>query len=97
MKRNEIIKDLQTRDKDWLESCWSVLDEAIKAIEPHLTEVETAFDYDYTCGDDKNILEELVCGQVLEMCCIVTISDVIEVHSWHELRNLIDDEIKKRG
>lgn len=95
MTREEVQTNLNTRDLDWLESRWSVLNEAVKKIEPHLAEIETAFHYDYTVDMD-NPLEEQVCGQVLEMCNIVTTHDTENTMSWGELLELINNEIEKR-
>jgi len=96
MTRDEIQDDVKTRDLDWLESRWSVLNEAIEAIEPHLAEVEAAFDYDYTALDTSESLEQSVCDQVLKLCNVVTTHDTEVTMSWGELLELIDLEIKRR-
>ena len=97
MTRDEIIHVIQSKDDDWLESRWSVLDEAIKAIEPHLAEVEAAFDYDYTASiDAPESLEEHVSSQVLELCNVVTTNDTEGEMSWGELLELINTEIERR-
>ena len=96
MTRNEIIHVIQSKDDDWLESRWSVLDEAIKAIEPHLAAVEAAFDYDYTKPSSEDSMEKSICDQVLGLCSIVTTHDTEGTVSWGELLELIDMEIKRR-
>ncbi len=97
MTRDEIIHVIQSKDDDWLESRWSVLDGAIKAIEPHLAEVEAAFDHDYTLQPDTpDTLEKSVSDQVLELCNVVTIHDTEGEMSWGELLELINTEIERR-
>jgi len=96
MTRDEIKQAISTKDDDWLESRWSVLDEAIKAIEPHLAEVEAAFDHDYSSKNDSDTLEKSVCDQVLELCNVVTTHDTEGIMSWGELLELINSEIEKR-
>jgi len=96
MTRDEIIRVVQSKDDDWLESRWSVLDEAIKAIEPHLAGVEAAFDHDYTTAPDSPSLEKSVCDQVLGICNVVTTHDSEGTVSWGELLELINTEIERR-
>ncbi len=98
MTRDETIHVIQSKDDDWLESRWSVLDGAIKAIEPHLAEVEAAFDYDYTDSGDTTeaSLEKSVCDQVLGLCNVVTTHDTEGEMSWGELLELINTEIERR-
>ena len=98
MTRDEIIHVISSKDDDWLESRWSVLNEAIIKIEPLLAEVEAAFDYDYTDSGDTTeaSLEKAVCDQVLALCNIVTIHDTEGTMSWGELLEIIDLEIKRR-
>ncbi len=98
MTRDEMIHAIQSKDDDWLESRWSVLHAAIKAIEPHLAEVEAAFDYDYTDSGDTTeaTLEKAVCDQVLALCNVVTIHDTDGTISWGELLELINTEIERR-
>ena len=52
MTRDKLIHIISSKDDDWLESRWSVLNEAIIKIEPVLAEVEAAFDHDYTLAPD---------------------------------------------
>lgn len=96
MTREEIQDDLKTRAVEWLESRWSVLDVATKAIELNLAEIEAAFDCDYTSSDDKDTLEKSVCYQALELYNIVTTHDTEGVVSWGELLELINTEIERR-
>jgi len=97
MTRDEIKQAIGTKSDGWLENRWSVLDEAIKAIEPHMAEVETAFDHDYGMAPDiPDTLEKTVSDQVLEICNIVTTHDTEGTMSWGELLELIDLEIKRR-
>ena len=96
MTRDEIKQAINTRSDEWLESRWSVLNEAIEAIEPHLVEVEVAFDYDYTALDTSESLEQSVCDQVLKLCNVITTHDTENTVSWGELLELIDLEIKGR-
>ena len=96
MTRDEIIQAIKSKHDDWLESRWSVLDEVIKVIEPHLATVEAAFDYDYTKPSSEDSMEKSVCDQVLGLCSIVTTHDTEGTVSWGELRELIDLEINRR-
>jgi len=97
MTRDEIKQAISIKADEWLESRWSVLDEAIKAIEPHMAEVEAAFDHDYGMAPDTpDTLEKAVSDQVLEICNIVTTHDTENTMSWGELLELIDLEIKGR-
>ncbi len=97
MTKAQIKTDIQMRDDDWLESRWSVLNEAITKIEPHLAEVEAAFDYDYgVTRPTPESLEQSVCDQVLALCNVVTTHDTEGTVSWGELLELIDLEIKRR-
>ena len=95
MTKAQIIDDLKTRDSDWLASRWSVLNQAIEGIEPHLAELDVAFDHDYTASPDGT-LEEHVSDQVIELCNIVMVVDVSGVESFQEIRNLIDQELQQR-
>lgn len=97
MTRDEIKQAIGTKSDEWLESRWSVLNEAIKAIEPHMAEVETAFDHDYgMASDTTDTLEKIVSDQVCEICNVVTTHDTEGTMSWGELLELIDLEIKRR-
>ncbi len=99
MTRDETIHAIQSKDDDWLESRWSVLHVAIRAIEPNLAAVEAAFDYDYTMvpADYTPLtLEKHVCDQVLELCNVVTTHDTEGEMSWGELLELINTEIERR-
>lgn len=96
MTRDELIKSIKTRDDDWLESRRSVLNEAIIKIEPHLAEVEAAFDYDYSTSMEDDTLEKAVCDQVLGLCNVVTTHDTEGTVSWGELLELLDLEIGRR-
>jgi len=97
MTHNEIKQAIATKSDEWLESRWSVLNEAIKVIEPHLAEVEAAFDYDYgMTRPTPESLEQIVCDQVLELCNVITTHDTENTMSWGELLELIDLEINRR-
>jgi len=96
MTREEVQTNLNTRDLEWLESRWSVLHEAIKAIEPHLAEVEAAFDHDYTVNSKDDDLEKYVCDQCLELWAQVTSTDTEGTVSWTEIMDMLNDEIERR-
>lgn len=96
MTGEEVQANLNTRDLEWLESRWSVLNEAIKKIKPHLAEVEAAFDFDYTTEEPGDILEKSVCDQVIELCNVITTHDTENTMSWSDLLELIDLEIERR-
>ena len=97
MTRDEIKQAIATKSDEWLESRWSVLNEASKVIEPHMAEVEAAFDHDYGMAPDiPDTLEKTVSDQVCEICNVVTTHDTEGTMSWGELLEFIDLEIKKR-
>ena len=97
MTRDEIKQAINIKADEWLESRWSVLYEAIKTIEPHMAEVEAAFDHDYGMAPDTpDTLEKIVSDQVCEICSVVTTHDTEGTMSWGELLELIDLEIARR-
>ncbi len=96
MTRDEIKQAIGTRSDKWLESRWSVLNSAIKAIEPEFTEVEAAFDHDYTVDSKDDDLEKHVCDQCLEIWAQTTSTDTEGTVSWTEIRDMINEEIERR-
>ncbi len=96
MTRDEIKQVITTKNDEWLESRWSILNDAIKKIEPELTEIEAAFDHDYTVNSQDDPLEQHVTDQVLAICSMVTLSDTEMTVSWTEIQDMINKEIERR-